>query len=150
MSTSPEASPVNGHDHESMSEHMDVDDEFAGNQSDESDLSDVHVADADADAPTSDSVTVAVAAPGKHVVAGEDHSEASDNDASEDADFDDLPDSPPSPGSEDEQFRDLSLESRPPPKRKSNQTVEEDFMRENPELYGLRRSVRCPLFRNVT
>lgn len=146
MSTSPEASPVNGHDHESMSEHMDVDDEFAGNQSDESDLSDVHVPDADA--PTSDSVTVAVAAPGRHAAAGDDHSEASDNDASGDADFD-LPDSPASPGSEDEQFRDLSLESRPAPKRKSNQTVEEDFMRENPELYGLRRSVRCPLLGNV-
>ena len=149
MSTSPEASPMNGHNHDSMSEHMDVDNEFAGNQS-ESDLSDVQLADAEA--PSSDSADVADSAAGHPVVTGEDPSEASDNDASEDADFD-MADSPASHASEEDHedhFGNLTLESRPAPKRKPTQAAEEDFMRENPELYGLRRSVCCPLSKTIT
>src|SRR5207237_9059968 len=42
-----------------------------------------------------------------------------------------------------------TLESRPAPKRKSTLNIEDDFMRENPELYGLRRSVRVRLSDSV-
>ena len=138
MSTSPEASPVNGHAYDSTNEH--VENDSAGDQS-ESDLSDVQHADADADARSSGSVDAVVPAVKKPAVILQDPSDASDNDASDDADFD-MADSPVSPGSIDDNAGEFSLESRPAPKRKPTQTLEDEYMRENPELYGLRRSVR--------
>jgi len=105
----------------------------------ESDLSDVQ-------APVPDSPSVEHSdAPGSPMVdtrmTHEDHSESSDNDnnASDDGEFD-MADSPVSARSDPEDDHNGSIESRPATKRKA-QVIEEDFMRENPELYGLRRSV---------
>jgi chromodomain-helicase-DNA-binding protein 1 len=139
MSTSPEASPVNGHASPSEDEHMDDVANDDRDQSD-SDLSDVQAADDDADPQSPDTVDVAGLRAGKPVLSFQQHVEdsgSSDHDASNDADFD-MADSPASAHSNGDNSRAASTESRPAPKRKA---VEEDFMRENPELYGLRRSV---------
>lgn len=74
----------------------------------------------------------------------QDGAESSDNDepnnASEDADFD-MEDSPaPSQSDAHHEETSTSNSSRRAPKRKVT-ADEEDYMRENPELYGLRRSV---------
>lgn len=74
-----------------------------------------------------------------------DPSEAEDGDASEDGDFD-VDDSPAiAPSHNYQADRSSSHDSRRPPKRK--QAIEDDeFIKANPELYGLRRSVlptRC-------
>lgn len=61
--------------------------------------------------------------------------------ASEDADFDGQP-SPQSQPDETMDDRPSSSDSNRAPKRKAA-VVEDDFMRANPELYGLRRSVRA-------
>lgn len=61
--------------------------------------------------------------------------------ASEDADFDVQP-SPQSQPDEAMEDRPSSSDSNRAPKRKAA-VVEDDFMRANPELYGLRRSVRA-------
>ena len=135
MSTSSGASPVNGHLYPSVDDHSE--NEVNGDQSD-SDLSDVQAADVDG--PSSISVDVAGSAAQMRAVALEDPSESSDNDAAHDDDFD-MADSPASAQSS-EGARGASIESRPAVKRKAAQVVEEDYMRENPELYGLRRSVR--------
>ena len=138
MSSPPsDASPVNGHasplvDHENNAMNY-------GNPSD-SDLSDVQAADADvpsSDRPEADEVTV------KNPESQfEEPSDSSDQDASADADFD-MEDSPQSPQSDQEDDEPSpSSSSRHPQKRKAPTAAEEDFMRENPELYGLRRSVR--------
>jgi chromodomain-helicase-DNA-binding protein 1 len=138
MSTSSGASPVNGHARHSEDEHTGH--ISNGDQSD-SDLSDVQAADADG--PRSESAEVAVSAVQMPSIALEDPSDSSDNDASHDADFD-MEGSPVSAQSSDEAHGG-SIESRPAAKRKSTQGLEDEFMRENPELYGLRRSVRFPV-----
>ena len=61
--------------------------------------------------------------------------------ASEDADFD-VQESPASNHDEAMPDRPSSSDSNRAPKRKAA-VVEDDFMRANPELYGLRRSVRA-------
>lgn len=110
-----------------------------GNQSD-SDLSDVQAPDAEAppsDTPQAEEVTVR-----NPELTVEEPSDSSDEDASADADFD-MDDSPQSPQSDQEDDAPSpSSDSRQPPKRKAPTSAEEDYMRENPELYGLRRSVR--------
>lgn len=134
MSTSSGASPINGH-----ARHSGDDDTghiSNGDQSD-SDLSDIQAAHAGG--PRSESVDVAGSAGQMPSIALEDPSDSSDNDASHDADFD-MEGSPVSAQSSDD-ARGASVESRPAVKRKSTQVLEEEFMRENPELYGLRRSV---------
>ncbi|KAK0656358.1 CDH1-like protein [Cercophora newfieldiana] len=142
MSTSSGASPINGHAHHSEDEHSGH--VFNGDQSD-SDLSDVQAADADG--PRSGSVDVAASAVQMPSIALEDPSDSSDNDASHDADFD-MEGSPVSAQSSDD-ARGASVESRPAAKRKSTQVLEDDYMRENPELYGLRRSSRPQQRRKV-
>jgi chromodomain-helicase-DNA-binding protein 1 len=68
-------------------------------------------------------------------------SAAEAQDESDDADFD-MEDSPaPAVTNSGRDDRSTSTESRRPAKRKL--APEEDHMRANPELYGLRRSVRC-------
>jgi chromodomain-helicase-DNA-binding protein 1 len=113
-----------------------------GNQSD-SDLSDVQAPDVEApspDTPEADEVTVR-----NPELTVEEPSDSSDEDASADADFD-MDDSPQSPQSDqDDDEPSPSNDSRQPPKRKAPTSAEEDYMRENPELYGLRRSV-CTLY----
>jgi len=130
---------VNGH----ASPLVDTGNHVAANgiQSD-SDLSDVQAPDAEAPSPdTPEAGEVTVRNPELTV---EEPSESSDDDASADADFD-MDDSPQSPQSEQEDDEPSpSNGSRQPPKRKAPTSVEEDYMRENPELYGLRRSV-CTL-----
>lgn len=141
MSASPsDASPVNGH----ASPLADAENHVIanGNQSD-SDLSDVQAPDAEApssDTPQAEEVTVR-----NPELTVEEPSDSSDEDASADADFD-MDDSPQSPQSDQEDDAPSpSSDSRQPPKRKAPTSAEEDYMRENPELYGLRRSV-CALY----
>lgn len=135
MSTSSEASPVNGHASPSIDEPAE---HIANGDHSDSDLSDTHGAGADG-AP-SENVDIPGSVAQQPTVTLEDPSEPSDNDASDDADFD-MADSPASPQSNDGAGHSVTLESRPAPKRKATQTIEDEFMRENPELYGLRRSV---------
>ncbi|KAK0633510.1 hypothetical protein B0T14DRAFT_71323 [Immersiella caudata] len=142
MSTSSGASPINGHAHHSEDEHTGH--ISNGDQSD-SDLSDVQAGDADV--PRSESVDVAVSAAQMPSIALEDPSDSSDNDASHDADFD-MEGSPASARSSDEAHG-ASIELRTAAKRKSTQALEDEFMRENPELYGLRRSSRPTQRRKV-
>jgi chromodomain-helicase-DNA-binding protein 1 len=143
MSSSPEPSFANGH--HSPLEELDVDavPDKAQSESDLSEVNDTVVAqplpsisayphrshdDDKVDMDTPD--------------AAESSDDGNDN-ASDDADFDmeDSPAASQSDGAQDE--RSASNESRPTAKRKVPIIVEEDeFMRTNPELYGLRRSVR--------
>ena len=70
-----------------------------------------------------------------------DSDRSSEGNASEDADFD-MQESVASPQDDDgEQDRESSPATSRPSKRKV-EIVEEDFIQANPELYGLRRSVR--------
>lgn len=72
-------------------------------------------------------------------------SDNGNNNASDDADFD-MEESPaPSQSDDHHDQRSTSNDSRRVPKRKAV-TEEDDYIRENPELYGLRRSV-CLLLR---
>lgn len=67
---------------------------------------------------------------------------SSGGDASDDGDFE-MQDSAISPRDDGVvPDRESSVDSPRPPKRKSP-VAEEDFIKANPELYGLRRSVRC-------
>jgi chromodomain-helicase-DNA-binding protein 1 len=138
MSTSPEPSPVNGHASPSADEysaHV-----TNGNQSD-SDLSDARPAAVDVASPESDDAAGSPdEEPGFAQEEHEEQSDSSDNDAQDDGDFD-AAGSPASVQSNDDADRAASASPRPLPKRKATQVVEDDFMRENPELYGLRRSV---------
>lgn len=136
MSTSPEHSPTNGHlsppeEDQSIS--------IPDRDQSESDLSDVQAPVAES--PSAENSDAPDSPPEDAHLTHEDHSESSDNDnnASDDGDFD-MADSPASARSDAEEGRNESVEARPPPKRKA-QAIEDDFMRENPELYGLRRSV---------
>ncbi|KAK3394756.1 CHD1-like protein [Podospora didyma] len=142
MSTSPEqSSPVNGHASPSGDEHNHH--VTNGDQSD-SDLSDVEPVDR----PATESPGASSPAE-KPVLTFEEASDSSDNDASDDGDFN-TAESPTSARSKQSQGdRASSTESRPAPKRKAAHAAEEDFMRENPELYGLRRSSRPTQRRKV-
>jgi chromodomain-helicase-DNA-binding protein 1 len=137
MSSSVEQSPVNGHFSPDNDVTLPV---IQAELQVDSDLS-------DADEPVEASGSISVS----HNVnpfanldgAGQisSDSDESDNDnASEDADFD-MEDSVPSPQSDvAPEERSSSRESRRAPKRKA--AVEEDeYIKANPELYGLRRSV---------
>lgn len=71
-----------------------------------------------------------------HIESSEDEAQASD-----DADYD-IEESPaPSQSDANRESRSTSQDSRRAPKRKAV-VEEDDYIRENPELYGLRRSVR--------
>lgn len=145
MSTSPERSPVNGHHSPSPDENTSY---YGNGHQSDSDLSDVQHAPADAGSPEyhdadADADADDVENPVEHPeVTFQGPSDSEDNDASDDGDFD-AAGSPASVQSHDDHpRRTMSVSERPAPKRKAAQVVEEDFMRENPELYGLRRSVR--------
>ncbi|KAJ9134013.1 Chromatin remodeling factor 6-1 [Pleurostoma richardsiae] len=138
MSSSPEPGPVNGHvSPEAAGDTVEV----ANGIQSESDLSDVQPADADHQ--SSESPNIPDSRNGDKQADGLDgSSESSDDDASDDADFD-MADSPASPRSNGVQNeRAGSDDSRRAAKRKAGTSLEEDYMRENPELYGLRRSSR--------
>ena len=104
----------------------------------DSDLSDTR--EPAAPAPTSDAD-----APGEEYDEDEDMAVVSDSsddvDAEGEPDGDYDSDSPPSEQAEsDHAHSSASQESRRPPKRKAS-VEKEDYMTQNPELYGLRRSV---------
>jgi chromodomain-helicase-DNA-binding protein 1 len=147
MSSPPsDASPVNGHSSPLVDgEHTVV----ANGTKSDSELSDVQVPDADApspESPVAEEVTFV-----NPELTVEEPSESSDGDASADADFD-MDDSPQSPQSEQDEDDEPSPSnaSRQPQKRKAPNAAEEDYMRENPELYGLRRSVRALLLPHLS
>jgi chromodomain-helicase-DNA-binding protein 1 len=111
----------------------------------ESDLSDVQAPDMEASSPSASPMrpTVHRAAILPRIELGSNSPpESSEHDASEDADYDivDTPRSGPTGAAGME--RTSSNESRPPARRKNGHPLEDDFIRDNPELYGLRRSVR--------
>ena len=114
-----------------------------GNQSD-SDLSDAQPARVGAAFSESPESPDALGSPdsGPEFAPDEqgEQSESSDHDALDDGDFDG-PGSPRSVQSNDASDRASSPSGRTAAKRKATQVIEDDYMRENPELYGLRRSV---------
>lgn len=138
MSTSPDPGPVNGHASPSADEpstHV-----TNGIQSD-SDLSDARPAAADVASPESaDAAGSPDEEPGLAEEEQEEQSDSGDNDAQDDGDFD-AAGSPASAQSNDDADRATSASPRPAAKRKATQVIEDEYMRENPELYGLRRSV---------
>lgn len=139
MSASPESSPANGHV-SPVATSVAV--QLLDPEPSDSDLSDVQAPDVAS--PSSDSANNfdSTARDGR----ADDFdgaSSPSDNGASDDADFDEVVDSPASPRSNGpaEGAVSASDDSRTASKRKAGGSLEEDYMRENPELYGLRRSV---------
>lgn len=139
MSASPESSPANGHV-SPVATSVAV--QLLDPEPSDSDLSDVQAPDVAS--PSSDSANNfdSTARDGR----ADDFdgaSSPSDNGASDDADFDEVADSPASPRSNGpaEGAASPSDDSRTASKRKAGGSLEEDYMRENPELYGLRRSV---------
>ncbi|KAI2621231.1 P-loop containing nucleoside triphosphate hydrolase protein [Hypoxylon sp. NC1633] len=144
MSSSPEPSSVNGHvSPEGRPRARIVLDDRAS----ESDLSDVNENAALPESSPSSSPPVRNqsfqdAEPDLDSHRGVNSSDNDDeNNASDDADFD-MEDSPvPSQSDVPQDDRSTSNSSRRAPKRKAG-GEEEDYMRENPELYGLRRSSR--------
>lgn len=139
MSAPSAASPVNGH-----ASPM-VDDRTAtpahGDPTD-SDLSDVQAAD-EVEVPSPESPEAQDPVVPKPELNHDDtYDSGEDDDASADADFD-MADSPQSAQNESENDRPSSSNgSRQASKRKGTTGNEDEYMRENPELYGLRRSVR--------
>lgn len=124
-----------------MSTEFDTGDHHS--DSDLSDAKDVVVADPDTRAPSSDPEEL----PAQNDIAhdalasdGEANSASTHDDASDDGDFD-MDEGAPSPQSDHERDdRSASLSSRRSSKRKS--PAEDTYIQQNPELYGLRRSVR--------
>ena len=108
--------------------------------SSESDLSDVpdHPASSNIPLPTSDQPSPSEDAAG---AVGPPVSDDDVDMASDDEDFE--IDSPPRSVSAPRESRSASEESRRPPKRKVGVEDDEDIMN-NPELYGIRRSVCTP------
>jgi len=112
---------------------------FANGDVSDSDLSDVQAADVDGASPDPDADANGSPTE-KHEMEYENASDSENDNSSDDGDFD-AAESPASPRSNGEDVRASSPESRPAPKRKAAHVIEDEFMRENPELYGLRRSV---------
>lgn len=139
MSTSPDPGPVNGH--ESLSgDEQSV--QLANGNPTDSDLSDTQPAAVSLGSPESaDAVGSPDAEPDFAREEQDEPSDPSDNDAQDDADFD-AAGSPASAQSNDSADRAASASTRPAAKRKAALAIEDEYMRENPELYGLRRSVR--------
>lgn len=110
----------------------------------ESDLSDAPVPDVESPTSGSQDELDTAAADGR-VDDFDDPSSSSDEDAPNDGDFDDVADAP-TPGSNEVVIEAAvsSDDSRLASKGRGGPGMEEDYIRENPELYGLRRSVRWP------
>lgn len=128
-----------------MSTEFDTGDHHS--DSDLSDGKDVVVAHPDTRAPSSDPEEL----PAQNDIAhdapasdGEANSASTHDDASDDGDFD-MDEGAPSPQSaHGRDHRSASLSSRPSSKQKS--PAENSYIQQNPELYGLRRSVRWQLY----
>lgn len=137
MSASVEGGPLNGHLSPAQESDQDVHSERAPT---ESDLSDAHhePADDSSHAPSHSPRNLPIHANGEMDVSESD--EPTPDHASEDAEFD-MEESPPSQHDDVAEARSTSSDSSRAPKRKAANVDEDDFMRANPELYGLRRSV---------
>ncbi|KAJ4295859.1 ATP-dependent DNA helicase Hrp3 [Collariella sp. IMI 366227] len=140
MSTSPEPSPVNGHvsppDYDYRAQTPDA-------QEGDSGLSDTQLAGADAATPGSDD---AAGSPDEEPEmtrdVQEEQTESSGQEDMEDDDFDAVA-TPGSVQSNDASDPAVSPSARTATKRKAGHAMlEDDYIRENPELYGLRRSSR--------
>jgi chromodomain-helicase-DNA-binding protein 1 len=146
MSTSPDPGPVNGHASPSADEYST---HIADAARSDSDLSDTQPAEVDAASDESDD---AAGSPDEGPTftpeEQDEQSGSSDNDGPGDGDFD-APGSPASVQSNDVSDQAESASARAAAKRKAGQTIEDDYMRENPELYGLRRSSRPSQRRKV-
>ena len=146
MASSAETGPVNGlvSPPTVMSTEFDTGDHHS--DSDLSDVQDVVVADPDTRASAAATIEASPALDdaGHDAYAsdGDDQSASTHDEASDDGDFG-LDEGAPSPQSdrEPDEERSPSQSSRPSPKRKS--ASEDTYIQQNPELYGLRRSVRC-------
>jgi chromodomain-helicase-DNA-binding protein 1 len=141
MFTPPDPGPANGH--ASSSEDDNNAHVSDGNQSD-SDLSDAQPAGLGAASPGSaDAVGSPDEGPELVLEEQDESSDSSDHDAVDDGDFGDVDaaGSPASVPSNNASDRDASPLGHPAAKRKAAQAIEDEYMRENPELYGLRRSV---------
>lgn len=140
MSSSPEPSFVNG---DGASPFAEPDDTRGGDQSD-SDLSEVNdtvVAQPRASPSASHHDSEDEAKPPSEPADAAESSPEEDNNASDgDFDMDGSPGASQSDGAQDE--RSASNDSRPAARRKAP-AREEEYIMANPELYGLRRSVRC-------
>lgn len=111
-----------------------------GDQSD-SDLSDVHPANHRAKSPDTPELLDSTMVVNPELTIQE-ASDSTDNDAYGDADYD-MEASPQSAPSDHDQNQQPSSDDSPPSsKRKAPAATDDEYMRENPELYGLRRSVR--------
>ena len=162
MSASPASSPVNGH--ASPTPDSPGANGAAAHQS-ESDLSDVEPTYANAASrspsasPDEDEDDVEEGGEEEEVEEDEDlpvandfedePSEPSDNDVSDDADFNDAQSDADADADPDvdavvdqDEESSASSDSGRAPKRKASAMADDDYMRSNPELYGLRRSVR--------
>lgn len=141
MSPSPDSSPVNGLV-SPVTNTVAV--QLLDPEPSDSDLSDAPVADIESPSSNSQIEADQAAADGR-VDDFHDPSSSSDEDAPNDGDFDDVAE-PASPGSRNGQIVAASAassdDSREVSKRKAAPIDEEEFIRDNPELYGLRRSVR--------
>ncbi|KAK4154619.1 P-loop containing nucleoside triphosphate hydrolase protein [Chaetomidium leptoderma] len=139
MSTSPDPSPVNGHVSPSADEHST---HIADGNLSDSDLSDGQPAGVGAASPESaDAAGSPDEGPEFAPEEQEEPSDSSDHESPNDGDFD-AAGSPASIQSNDASDRAASPSAPTAAKRKSGHAIEDDYMRDNPELYGLRRSSR--------
>ncbi|KAL2171861.1 hypothetical protein VTG60DRAFT_1248 [Thermothelomyces hinnuleus] len=144
MSTSPDPGPVNGHTSPSPDERST---HIADAAQSNSHLSDTQPSGVGGASP--DSADDAGSADDEPEFAPEeqdDASHSSEHDAPDDADFNEE-DSPASAQSNDASDRPVSASTAP--KRKAAHILDDEYIRENPELYGLRRSSRPSQRRKV-
>ncbi|RYO79911.1 hypothetical protein DL766_003838 [Monosporascus sp. MC13-8B] len=136
-SSPPESASANGNDSPLVETGNRI---ILDDRASESDLSEVNgnTAPQPSDSPSSNGRE----SPQQHMDPESDQSsDNDDNNASDDADFD-MEESPaPSQSDTPQDQRSTSNDSRRIPKRKAA-TEEDEYIRENPELYGLRRSSR--------
>lgn len=145
MSSSPEAGLANGDNSPDAETPNQI---TLDDRASESDLSEVNETNALRSSPSSSpSPSPSSNQHESHQPADPESDESSndgDNNASDDADFD-MEESPaPSQSDGHQDQRSSSNDSRRVPKRKAV-NEEDDYIRENPELYGLRRSVCLPM-----
>lgn len=144
MSSSPEPSPVNGHSSPQAGRNARI---ILDDRVSESDLSDVNDNTALRESSSPSSPNNQSPQEAEQDLDSQGGAESTDNDednnASDDADFD-MEDSPaPSQSDAPHDETSTSNGSRRVPKRKAG-GGEDEYIRENPELYGLRRSVCKP------
>ncbi|KAL2178711.1 CDH1-like protein [Thermothelomyces heterothallicus CBS 202.75] len=144
MSTSSDPGPVNGHTSPSPDEHSTHIADAAQSNSHPSDAQPSGVGGASPD--SADDAGSADDEPEFAPEEQDDASHSSEHDAPDDADFNEE-DSPASAQSNDASDRPVSASTAP--KRKAAHILDDEYIRENPELYGLRRSSRPSQRRKV-